>query len=78
MLCVTCGMLNSLVNNKAARREQTCFGGSRARLGDISIQIFADGRLAFFAVTVQNAAQANYVVKLLQWQGKWKRIVNMC
>ena len=55
-----------LIDNKAARREQTCSGSSgssRARPGDIFHPDFADGRPSFFEVTVRNTAQAEYVCK---------------
>ena len=50
-----------MVDNKAARREQTSSSNSRARPGDIFHPDFVDGRPAFFDVTVRNTVQAKYV-----------------
>ena len=58
-----------LIDNKAARREQTCSGSSRARPGDIFHPDFADGRPAFFEVTVRNTVQAKYVCEAAEMAG---------
>ena len=42
-----------MIDNKEARREQTCSGSSRARPGDIFHPDFADSRPAFFDVTME-------------------------
>ena len=58
-----------LIDNKAARREQTCSGSSRARPGDIFHPDFADGRPAFFDITVRNTVQAKYVCEAAEMAG---------
>ena len=58
-----------LIDNKAARREQTCSGSSRARPGDIFHPDFADGRPAFFDVTVRDTVQAKYVCEAAEMAG---------
>ena len=50
-----------LIDNKAARREQTCSSNSKARPGNIFHPDIVDGRPAFFYVTVRNTVQAKYV-----------------
>ena len=50
-----------LIDNNAARREQTCSSNSKARPRDIFHSDFVDGRSAFFDVTVCNTVQAKYV-----------------
>ena len=57
------------IDNKAARREQTCSGSSRACPGDIFHPDFADGSPAFFDVTVRNTVQAKYVCEAAEMAG---------
>ena len=44
-----------LIDNKAARREQTCSSNFKARSGDVFHPDFVDGRPTFFVVTVRNS-----------------------
>ena len=58
-----------LINNKAARREQTCSSNCKARPGDIFHPDFVDGRPAFFDVTARNTVQAKYVCEAAEMAG---------
>ena len=58
-----------LIDNKAARREQTCSSNSKARPGDIFHSDFVDGRPAFFDAAVRNTVQAKYVGEAAEMTG---------
>ena len=58
-----------LIDNKPARREQTCSSNSKARPGDIFHPEFVDGRPAFFDVTVRNTIQAKYLCEAAEIVG---------
>ena len=62
-----------LIDNKVARREQTCSSNSKACPGDIFHSDLVDGRPAFFDVTVRNTVRANYICEVAEMAGATAR-----